>query len=261
MNCVKNKSHRSAFPAVVLMAVLFFLPACSHLAVKPTPPGQEPAGDWLTAIRSRSSGLKTSKGIGRFSFSSARRHQSARFAWAAEYPARIRLQVFAPTGQSQLILAADGGHVRVFSAQENRVYRKSADDALLQKFIDLPVSLEDIISLLCGRIPLRSCLRASVRSDAAGNGWVVLLKKPWGGVSEEIFLDARRRVQRLQFFTFSGKPAYGVRLIESRRIGGFDTPKRLVLTGPNERRVQLEVEKFWVNPELPPGIFHLKAPA
>ncbi len=259
---MKNQRHRPACGVLALMAgILFCLPSCSQLAVRPAGIAGQAAGDWLAVIRSRGSGLKTSKGIGRFSFRDARRRQSARFAWAAQYPSKIRLQVFTVTGQPQLILAADGAYVQVFSVPENRVYRKSAGDPLLQKIIDLPVSLEDVIQLLLGRIPLRPYLRADVRPAAAGKGWVIRLKKSWGSIGEEIYLDAQRRVQRLQFFSLSGKPAYGVRLAESRRIGGFDTPRRLVLTGPGPKYIQLVVERFWVNPEIPPAVFRLKVPA
>ncbi len=214
----------------------------------------------LAQLAQVNAGLEAVKGVGSFTLWLPEGAHSARVAWIAAAPDRIRLHVFGLLGQGQLILAADGRCITLHAAADGRFYSRCADDPDLEKVVGFPILVSDLVSLLMGRIPLRTHSRTRVTTDDAGAGGLVLSLGGFWGSRQKITFDAEGRVREVAYFGAAGRLRYRVVLKARCRVDGYALPRALLLTAGNGRRLRLEVSRCWVNPVLKPGIFTLAPP-
>jgi len=254
---VKNQGRERVFWAPVLLAALLWLSACAPRAVKPPAEGID-GRQLVTKLAETNRGLAAVKGIGSFTLWTQGGSHSARVAWIAAAPSRIRLHVFGLLGQGQLSLAADGRHITYHSLSDGRFYSRSADDPSLEKVVGFPINVSDLVTLLMGRVPLRDISRTRVlRDDGEKGGIILCLDRFWGGSREKIYFDGDGRVRQVDFFSVTGKRLYRAQMGATDVVDGFSLPRQLLLTGSGNRRLRLAVERSWANPALSPGVFTL----
>ena len=252
-----SRGRERLLRAFLLPALALALAACAPSMVKP-PAGVADGRELLERLARANEGLAAVKGVGSFTLRLPEGTRSARVAWIAAAPARIRLHVFGLLGQGQFTLAADGRRITLHSLSDGRFYTRHAEDPDLEKAVGFPIRVSDLVSLLMGRIPLRGYTRTRVAADAAAaGGYVLSLDGFWGGSRQRIHFDAAGRVRRVDFFSAVGRLRYRVTLAATRRIDGFVLPRELELSAENGRRLRLEVSRSWANPVLAAGVFTL----
>jgi outer membrane biogenesis lipoprotein LolB len=254
---VKSQGRERLLWVPVLLAALLWLTACAPRAVKP-PAGGIGGRQLVTQLAETNHGLAAVKGIGSFTLWTQGSSHSARVAWIAAAPSRIRLHVFGLLGQGQLSLAADGRHITYHSLSDGRFYSRSADDPSLEKVVGFPINVSDLVTFLMGRVPLRDTSRTRVLpDDGEGGGIILCLDRFWSGSREKITFDGDGRVRQVEFFSVTGELLYRAEMGAADMIDGFSLPRQLLLTGRGNRRLRLTVERSWANPALSPGVFTL----
>jgi len=253
---VASRSRDRLLRCLLTAVLALCLTACARPFVR-TPGGGDEGRRLLARLEETNRGLWAVKGVGSFSLRLPEGSRSARVAWIAAAPDRIRLHVFGLLGQGRLTLAADGRRITLHSAADGRFYSRRADDPDLQKVVGFPIHVSDLVSLLMGRIPLRDHTRTRVVPDAGGSGGLVLSLDGFWGSRQKITFDARGRVREAAYFGAAGGLRYRVTLTARRRVDGYELPQELRLSTEDGRRLRLVVSRCWANPALPEGVFRL----
>ena len=217
----------------------------------------------ISALSNQNRGLKNFKGIGKIKI---RQNQitriDERIAWIASEEAKINIVVLV-SGHPAIKMASDGKWFYYYEAREGKpVFKKvPASDSNLKRFTTIPIKTSDIIHLLAGRVPLREHQDAVLERSDSGEGYVLVLKRRWWGVTEKIFLDeTKSRAYRIEFYNRSQELVYLARFGEMKTVGGYRVPGSLEITNGDDIVMQLVLNRYWTDVDVSAPMFVLKPP-
>ena len=254
--------------AGILLAALF-LTACAGISEwvvhKPvdakTAAELVEARELVAALGARNHNLVSFKGTGRFKLWQGGHLLSTRAAWVGSFPDKLRIAVMNPAGQPQVSLSTDGQYLYMISHSEGEFYKKSSANPTLQRFISIPISANDIISILTARLPIREYQTAELKPDESGRGYILTLSRKWRGVTEKIYLDTdKRSVLQIEIFGASDKLSYRTVFYGKQHVNDFELPEKIMISDTKGNRCEIEIEKYWTDVTLLPSIFVLTPP-
>ena len=272
---------------------VFFLSACSTIApMVPGGPGDlktlSEAGEIVSYLKNQNLHLKTFKGMGRITFlENGKKDLTTRVAWAGSVPDRLRVVLRSVSGQPVVSVASDGQWIYLVDHTRGKFYKKHSKDSTMKRFFSIPVTPEDIVHLLAGRVSVdkydsaavlrnngspgpmsgspSSCRTAVSNQEAPcepEDGYILVLKKGWGGnTCQKIYLDAnRKQVRKVENFYLTGDLKYRAEFKTMQDIDGYRIPSRLVLTADDGSGFQLDVDRYWTGVSVSPSLFVLTPP-
>ena len=217
----------------------------------------------LDALRTQNDELINFKGVGNIIISQNGRIQfDQRVVWIGEKPVKFSIAVLI-SGYPAVKLAADGQWLYYLEVQgQDTLFRKlAANDPDLKRLISIPISVSEIIALLSGRIPLTEFDAVNFAQHPSEQGPILVLTDNWWGVRQKIAYDASlSQVQQVDVFHRSGSLKYRAEVIGTQQIDGFTVPRRLRLSNNDGIDFQLDIQRYWVNVEVPPSVFVLTSP-
>jgi outer membrane lipoprotein-sorting protein len=212
-----------------------------------------------TAAREFNRQIETSKGTGWISIKTGETTQTYRIIWAAAFPGKIRMtlllsglpvETMIATGQSLVFFSHTGRH------SSHTIHSKDPD---LKKYLDIPIKLSDIISVLLGRLPVTSFDDAYyLPADPLFR--TLVLYHSHDGQHQYLHFDGNRNIHRISRINASGHPLYEIGLdnCNSRDFGRLYTKiKAMDKTG---RNLTLVITRFIANPEIKASTFMLTEP-
>ncbi len=242
-----------------LLAACVFLSGCSPLRPVTDPAMDKKAIVLGTAVREFNSQIETSKGTGWIIIKVKETTQKYRVIWAAAFPDRLRMtlllsglpvETMIATGQSLAFYSHTGGH------ESHIIYSKDPD---LKKYLNLPVSVSDIVSVLLGRLPVRSFDDAYYLPDDPSLSTVVLQHRH-DRQHQYLHFDGNRNIHRITRIDNQGRRLYGIILGDclSRDFGKLYT--KIEMMDKTSRKMTLIITKFVANPEIKASAFMLTEP-
>ena len=219
--------------------------------------------DLLSAIRIKNDSLRNFKGIGNIKLSQKGHfYLDQRVAWIGEKPLKLSIAVLV-SGYPAIKLATDGEWLYYLETHDDKTEFKKirSSDPNLKNIISIPISSSDVLLLLAGCVPLAAFDAVDFIKEEAGNGFVLILKEKWWGIRQKIFYDENGlRVYRIEVFQRSGALLYRAEMERFGTVDGFEVPFRLELSTDSGNHFQLDIERCWVNIEVPPSAFVLVPP-
>ena len=280
--------------SIPLFIGVFFFSACSIIApVGPKGPGDlmtlpdSKAGEIVSYLKKQNLHLKTFKGMGRITFwKNEKKDLTARVVWAGSVPDKFRIALRSLAGQPAISVASDGRWIYLVNHTRGKFYKQHSEDCTMKRFFSIPVTSDDIVSLLTGRVSvdnydsavvLRNGLFSSSMSGRPSScgamvsnqekpcepehGYILVLKKGWGNTCQKIYLDAgRKQVRKVEFYSLTGNLKYRAEFKTMQDIEGYRVPSRLVLTTDEGSGFQLDVDRYWADVSVSPSLFVLTPP-
>jgi outer membrane lipoprotein-sorting protein len=277
--------------AIPLFIGVFFFSACSTIApVGPGGPGDlktlSEAGEIVSYLKNQNLHLKTFKGMGRITFwENEKKDLTTRVAWAGSVPDRLRVVLRSVAGQPVVSIASDGQRIYLVDHTRGKFYKQHSKDSTMKKFFSIPVTSDDMVNLLAGRVSVNNYDSAAVlRNDGSPgpmsdspscrnavsnqeepcepeHGYILVLKKGWGNTCQKIYLDAsRKQVRKVEIFYLTGNLKYRAEFKTMQDIEGYRVPSRLVLTTDDGSGFQLDVDRYWAGVSVSPSLFVLTPP-
>jgi hypothetical protein len=219
--------------------------------------------DLLSILKTKNDSLKNFKGIGNIQIrQNGRLKLDQRVAWIGEKPVKLSIAVLI-SGYPAVKLATDGKWLYYLEVHgQDTTFRKfQKSDPNLKKLISIPIPSSDVITLLAGQIPMSKFDSVSLIEEEAGTGYVLVLKEKWWGVRQKIYYDQSvSEVRRIDVFYRSGSLKYRAEIKNVQSIDGFQVPLQLRLLTHDGADCQLNIDRYWVNVDLPPDVFVLTPP-
>lgn len=255
----------SAIGRTGLVLALLFLTACTGMVQKPIDEkraaGQRQALELIQTLKNRNKNLLYFKGTGRFILRQENRVLSARVAWIGFYPKKLRIALLNPIGQPLVTLSADGQNLYVISHSNNQFHKTSSANPNLSQLISIPITVQELISILTARLPVREFYQAGLNVKESSKEYVLTLTPKWRGVTEKIFLDAEdRSILRIEMYNRSDFLIYRVVFKEMLPVAEHNFPKKIEISDDKENSFELEVDHYWADVPLESSMFVLSPP-
>ena len=174
----------------------------------------------------------------------------------AEKPNRLRAETLSPFGSPLLLLAADGKKLGVSLPSRNIFYTGEASAANLGRFVQIPLRLTDLISVLLYQSPMIAVLSEEAFTLQEG-GW--LLVRNGSMRRQELIFNQVRQLVEVSYYDGDKlflKINYGKFSEEGGRfphLFGIELPE-------SEITASLKFSDLETNGSLRPGIFQLSPP-
>jgi hypothetical protein len=256
------------YRVIILLTAAFLFSSCAvfkpskELEIIPAEKATE-VRDLLSALQSKNDTLKNFKGIGKIKvWQNGIIQVDQRVAWIGEKPVKLSIAVLI-SGYPAIKLATDGKWLYYLETRgHDTVFKKiPASDPSLDNIISIPIKSSDIVMLLAGGIPLRKFHSVDLTEDKAGNGYVLVLKERWWGIRQKIYFgESGTQVRQIDIFDRSGSLKYRAEIENMRSVTGYQVPFRLKLSTGEGADFLLDIDRYWVNVELPTSVFVLAPP-
>lgn len=222
-----------------------------------TPPSDDDAGPVLDRLTAVNEGLGQFKGLANIRMESEGRSQSGRIAFAAVTPDKMRIELLNAMGAPLTSLSADGEHISVVSYVDQKRYRFRQSRTALETIIRIPIGIEDLQSLLAGRVPLPSYAYAKLM-DGSTTKDILVLKNRWRRTVANLEVDRRdSQIKAFRKFDGEGELQYQIQWLQWKRVGAYRVPSKLVIKAPSHERLVVDMGRFWPNVEVAPSTFLL----
>lgn len=217
----------------------------------------------LSTLKTQNDSLLNFKGIGNIQIRQNGRLQlDQRIAWIGEKPAKLFVAVLV-SGYPAVKIATNGTYLTYLEVSgQDTIFRKMpASDPSLEKLISIPISSSEVIALLAGRIPIPEFDQAALIEEESASGTVLVLKDRWWGVRQKIYYDpGLSGIRQVDVFNRPDSLKYRVEIERMQSINGFQVPQRLLLSTDDGTDCRLNIDRYWVNIDLPPDVFILTPP-
>ncbi|GEM_PF-1105915 len=174
----------------------------------------------------------------------------------AEKPNRLRAETLSPFGSPILLLAVDGKNLGVSLPSRNIFYTGEATDANLGRFVQIPLRLTDLISVLLYQPPMIDVFSEEAFALQEG-GWLVVRKSSLR--RQELIFNQVRQLVEVSYYDgdkLSLKINYGKFTKDGGRfphLFGIELPEA-------EITASLKFSDLETNGPLRSGIFELTPP-
>lgn len=245
--------HRIHWSIYTILA-LVLINGCAAMLKAPS---DDDARLVLHRMMAANEGLDQFKGLANIRMESEGRSQSGRIAFAAVTPDKMRIELLNAMGSPLTSLSADGERISVFSYVDQKRYRFRQSRTALEAIINIPIGIEDMQSLLAGKVPLPSYSFAKLMKGSTPND-ILVLKNRWRGTVADLEVDrVDSRIKTLRKFDGDGELQYQIQWLQWKRVGAYRVPSRLVINTPSHERLIVNMGRFWPNAEVTPSTFLL----
>ena len=214
----------------------------------------------LAQVREAQAPLQRVQGEARLRLRSSQGTAGVRQFAAAERPDRIHLEELDFFGNPAAVLVASGGRFWFYDARKKVLYRGAATPANLSRLVPVPLSAEDLVSILLGSAPL---LEGGVPVAAVQDHARLRIRLERADVVEELWVGAGAVVEKAERKVAggAGPGSWEVEFSAHQDRGGGRFPGVVSLrSAPAHVEVELDWNEVELNGALDPRLFEPPAP-
>jgi hypothetical protein len=266
-NYIQN--HLRLTQILSLMACLLILNSCAawfhgvtgdHSADQQRLANGETAQQFLTRLAETNKAMQSFKGIGKLTLNRYGDIRTARIAWAGSSPDKLRIEVWGAPGQVLARMATDGQWVYFESRARDDFIKKPSSKGSLERFLALPIKLQDIHTLIAGRIPTCEYDHLDLK-PIEEQKVIVSLNNNWLQCREKIYCQIENgECEQIEVFDRAGELKYRVQFADHKSIDGFSIPGHISLSDDAGVRIDIDIQSYQPNAMVDPSIFILHPP-
>ena len=174
-------------------------------------------------------------------------------------PDRLRLDVMGGLLPASS-LSCDGQRIYLRQNDTGRIQSRSATNPSLDGVVGLPVSLQDVLQVMAGRLPDLPDEGISLHESGLEGETELVFHRRWGGPRARVRVGPDgHELHQVEMFAPDGALRWRVLYRDYQNQGGYRLPRTLEIS--NDVQVcTVRVEKRWTDVTLPDGLFVLAAP-
>ena len=251
--------------AALLVALLLVAPACRTVipAIPLAPDDPRPAAflaQWNEAVQER----RSLRGRARLAVDGDDgdiRIRSDEIV-VLERPARLRVEVLGFLNQTAAVIATDGERFEIFRSGDRSYETGTVHPALLWQEAHLALTPEEAVEVLLGA-PVPGAGLVPAGAIDVGEGLIRMdLVDAGSRVRQRAAFDTAARLREFEVVGDDGAVLWRARFDDYAAVDGIPFAHTIVLdVTAGTSHVEISLRDVELNPELPPGIFRLRAPA
>jgi outer membrane lipoprotein-sorting protein len=256
----KPGKHFSGFNLIIFF-ILFPLILCSGCAAIDFKGKQDvKAYNLAEQIRNSNKDIKTSKGIGKITIQETigGKPMATEFkiAWVAEPPSRIRVTLLSSGFPVETIVSNEKSITLFSHTGKHDLKTYNIKNPSLKDILLIPVKVEDVILLLSGQTPIKDFTHAFFENSSK----TIVLKNKLGNGIQKISINSRNRINKYIVANWKAEHLLEVMFLDSIEIDSAIVPSRLTIQDNLDRKVFLEISKFYINQPVKKSVFSLTEP-
>ena len=252
---------------VVLAPVCFFvfviLPCCTHLKTPLTKPPQQSCSLEDILLKVRDTGAPQGlKGLAKVKVKSAGEKFSVKELIVAQKPNLLRLETLNPLGHPQFFAVTNGEELYFFAPSENRFYYGNASPSNMSSFLPLSLSLENVVPLVLGGIPLIDYDAEQVGCQVMGDYFFLQLWAKDGDTRQVLTVGSDNlRVMESRIYHKREELYFSATFEDYEMTGEVLFPKKITIFMPeDDTTVTINYKKLEFLTDVDPAKFQLTVP-
>ena len=247
---------------VILGPLLVTLFSCAHLKRPATIPIDHRCfpGQILSMMKD-SDTPQALKGIAKIKVESPDEKFSVKEFVIAKRPGSLRLETLGFLGHTEFVAVTDGKELFLFSPSDNTFYHGAPSPENLSRFIPLHLSLEEMVSILLGNIPLIDYDAQQVDGQAEDDGCLLRLSSEDGRYKQVLNVSlSRQKVVESKTYE-EGALILLTRYRRYDEVGETLFPRDIVVSMPRDQTtVTIQFKDIELLSTIPPAEFKLTPP-
>ena len=194
----------------LILFALLLLSVCSGCTWLIAPPVDDASARYeVDRFQHQNRNMAQAKGLLRLRLSGGPDPIAGRVAWALSMPDRLRIEWLSMMGQPMFALSGDGNTLLIRSYADDEVHRMQQTPTVLQRFLHVPIGIEELNRLLVGRAPLPPFEAVQRAPDESGSRGY-LFKNRWRTPLATLLTDDLGRPSRMERFNDQGDLRYRI---------------------------------------------------
>ncbi len=240
--------------AALLCAVMLTGPGCATLGPQFGKQTDTHAEDIINRIQAFNAQISTSKGTGELTMTRGFRRETYKIAWAAQAPNRLRMTVLmsghpvetiASTGQWVTFVSHTGAH---------KPHSAASADPDLDPYINIPLRLSELVSLLLGRVPECPFDRAWILPEKPDT---IFASQSLSPKIQEFLTDETGIPMRYQVLDKKMNVIFGIWYSQFFIRDHFILPGVITIKDGDKRAMEISFKNFMPNIPVKESIFRL----
>lgn len=253
-----NKHKIKLWSAILVLP--FLISGCS-LWVRPEPENALAAAALFSKLKSANPGITNFKGIGRVKIRHMKQLRSVRAAFAGDLEQhRLRIDFMGSLMGAQAVFAGDGRHLYYITRHPDAYHKVRTFDGNLERFIAVPIKINDIVNILAGRIPWEKGVDQARLAKINGD-LILSLSRKWSRTSYRVFINpVTEQAEKIEQFDMDGHLVYRAVIVSMQHIDGYDIPGRIRIFNTSGNEIEFKIEKFMANNDISDSVFSPEKP-
>lgn len=244
----------SGIVAVLLFTVLLTEPGCALLGLQSGKQTDPHAEDIIHRIHAFNAQISTSKGTGELTLIRGFYKEKYKIAWAAQSPNRLRMtllmsghpvETIASTGQWVTFVSHTGAH---------KPHSAVSTDPDLDPYINIPLRLSELVSLLLGKVPERPFDRAWILPE---NPDTVFASQSFSSEIQEWLTDETGRITRYRVLNKKMNVIFGIWYSQFFKRDNFILPGSVTIKDKDQRIMEISLKNLMPNIPVKESVFRL----
>ncbi|MBU0463191.1 MAG: hypothetical protein KKE12_06195 [Proteobacteria bacterium] len=200
--------------------------------------------------------ILASKGTGWARVETNTKTDKFKIAWAAVFPNKIRI-TFLMSGLPIETIIATGEKITFFShTGEHPKTSYNSKDPDMKNYIQVPIKISEMISILLGRLPVKNFDNAYFSpSDSSLSS--IILKQKWKGETQSLCFNDKGKIDGLISTNLSGELLYEMKITQYKTYDFGEIPVTIEIKDMDNRKLILDITSFQANPAIKDTIFRL----
>ncbi|PIE62197.1 MAG: hypothetical protein CSA25_06300 [Desulfobacter postgatei] len=242
-----------------LNLVLFFTiiltgPGCTLLGHQSGKPADTHAEQIINRILAFNSQISTSKGTGELTLIWGFRREKYKIAWVAQSPNRLRMsllmwghpvETIASTGQWVTFVSHTGIH---------KPHSAVSTDPDLDPYINIPLRLSELVSLLLGQVPKRPFDRAWTLPE---NPDTVFASKSFSSTIQAVVTDATGKPTRYRVLNKNMTVIFEIWYSQFFKRDTFILPGGITIRDDQQKIMEISLKNLMPNIPVKESVFRL----
>lgn len=244
------------FPILfALTAMTLSFSGCMPLRPATDPQMDKKAFSMTHEVRSFNRHITASRGKGWAKLETPDKTDRYRMAWAAVHPDKTRI-TFLMSGNPVETVISTGEKISFLShTGKHNLYSDNSEDPDMKEYLEVPVKMSELISILLGHIPLKDFDDAYF-SPSDSSLTAIITRKKKGGL-QHLSFNRHGKISRIESLDNYGTPLYEIHVLEYKTRESNDIPIKLKITDSENRKLTLDITDFEPNPPIKDSVFEL----
>lgn len=240
---------------IFLSLMLLCLSACARLPTAPV--GERPvvasAQDLLKQLETRADEIQSLRAKGQVAVVSPQRNYTGNALLTLYKPALLRVDVLNFWGQPVVAFLANDQEIKFMVYPESKLYRGPATTTNLSRFIPLPVSIQDFMAILTGRIAFNLYDKPVQVESRDPNIYYLELTSRGGNERVKLTIEAQSlNIAAAQWLNSQGQEIMLAEFSEFISQGSITGPREIKMASGDQAN-QVRVRYRDLNYNVPPA--------